>query len=82
VTQVIVLNGGWSSGTSRIARCLPAILPDPWLTFGIDGLIEAMPAAMTGPGQLIARARAASAPAAIVATSSCAGSSVVIRSRA
>jgi chloramphenicol 3-O phosphotransferase len=48
VTQVIVLNGGSSSGKSGIARCLQAILPDPWLTFGIDGLIEAMPATMTG----------------------------------
>jgi chloramphenicol 3-O phosphotransferase len=29
-TQVIVLNGGSSSGKSGIARCLQAILPDPW----------------------------------------------------
>jgi chloramphenicol 3-O-phosphotransferase len=27
-TQVIVLNGGSSSGKSGIARCLQAILPD------------------------------------------------------
>jgi chloramphenicol 3-O phosphotransferase len=45
-TQVIVLNGGSSSGKSGIARCLQAILPDPWLTFGTDTLIEAMPASM------------------------------------
>lgn len=45
-TQVIVLNGGSSSGKSGIARCLQAVLPDPWLVFGIDGLIEAMPASM------------------------------------
>ncbi len=30
-TQVIVLNGGSSSGKSGIARCLQAVLPDPWL---------------------------------------------------
>ncbi|MCW8381274.1 chloramphenicol phosphotransferase CPT [Streptomyces justiciae] len=42
-TQVIVLNGGSSSGKSGIARCLQAVLPDPWLTFGVDSLIEAMP---------------------------------------
>src|SRR6185437_12178625 len=42
-TQVIVLNGGSSSGKSGIARCLQAILPDPWLTFGTDNLIQAMP---------------------------------------
>jgi len=42
-TQVIVLNGGSSSGKSGIARCLQAVLPDPWLVFGVDGLIQAMP---------------------------------------
>ena len=43
-TQVIVLNGGSSSGKSGIARCLQAVLPDPWLAFGVDTLIQAMPA--------------------------------------
>lgn len=47
-TQVIVLNGGSSSGKSGIVRCLQAILPDPWLAVGVDTLIESMPAAMTG----------------------------------
>ena len=42
-TQVIVLNGGSSSGKSGIARCLQAILPDPWLAFGTDNLVQAMP---------------------------------------
>jgi chloramphenicol 3-O phosphotransferase len=41
--QVIVLNGGSSSGKSGIARCLQVVLPDPWLTFGTDTLIQAMP---------------------------------------
>jgi chloramphenicol 3-O phosphotransferase len=41
--QVIVLNGGSSSGKTGIARCLQAVLPDPWLVFGVDTLIEAMP---------------------------------------
>jgi chloramphenicol 3-O phosphotransferase len=44
--QVIVLNGGSSSGKSGIARCLQAILPDPWLALGTDTLVEAMPAAV------------------------------------
>ncbi|MBH5334767.1 chloramphenicol phosphotransferase CPT [Streptomyces pactum] len=44
--QVIVLNGGSSSGKSGIARCLQAILPDPWLTLGVDTLIDAMPPSM------------------------------------
>jgi len=43
VTTVIVLNGGSSSGKSGIARCLQAVLPDPWLTLGVDTLIDAMP---------------------------------------
>lgn len=46
-TQVIVLNGGSSSGKSGLARCLQAVLPDPWLTFGVDSLIHAMPPALT-----------------------------------
>ncbi|WP_307796278.1 chloramphenicol phosphotransferase CPT [Amycolatopsis sp. 195334CR] len=46
MTQVIVLNGGSSSGKSGIVRCLQAVLPDPWLAVGVDVLIEAMPAAM------------------------------------
>ena len=45
-TRVIVLNGGSSSGKAGIARCLQAILPDPWLAFGVDSFIDAMPAAM------------------------------------
>jgi chloramphenicol 3-O phosphotransferase len=43
-TRVIVLNGGSSSGKSGIARCLQVVLPDPWLAFGTDTLIQAMPA--------------------------------------
>ncbi|MFJ8434675.1 chloramphenicol phosphotransferase CPT [Kitasatospora sp. NPDC094019] len=45
-TRTIILNGGSSSGKSGIARCLQAVLPDPWLAFGIDDLIRAMPASM------------------------------------
>ena len=48
-TQMIVLNGGSSSGKSGIARCLQAILPDPWLTLGVDTLVDAMPVSMQSP---------------------------------
>jgi chloramphenicol 3-O phosphotransferase len=41
--QVIVLNGGSSSGKSGIARCLQAVLPEPWLALGTDTLIGAAP---------------------------------------
>jgi chloramphenicol 3-O phosphotransferase len=47
---VIVLNGGSSSGKSGIARCLQAILPDPWLAVGTDMLVDAMPASMQATG--------------------------------
>jgi chloramphenicol 3-O-phosphotransferase len=38
--QVIVLNGASSSGKSGIRRCLQAILPDPWLAFGVDKAVH------------------------------------------
>jgi chloramphenicol 3-O phosphotransferase len=46
MAQMIVLNGGSSSGKSGIARCLQTVLPDPWLVFGVDTLVQAMPAPM------------------------------------
>jgi chloramphenicol 3-O phosphotransferase len=45
-TRVIVLNGGSSSGKSGIARCLQAVLPDPWLTLGVDTFIRTMPVSL------------------------------------
>jgi chloramphenicol 3-O phosphotransferase len=45
-TQVIVLNGGSSSGKSGITRCLQSVLPDPWLALGVDTPIELMPASV------------------------------------
>lgn len=42
-TQVIVLNGGSSSGKTTIARALQDILPATWLAYSIDDLIDAMP---------------------------------------
>lgn len=45
-TQVIVLNGGSSSGKSGIARCLQAVLPDPWLSLSVDTFVDALPVAM------------------------------------
>ncbi|MGW2814867.1 chloramphenicol phosphotransferase CPT [Streptomyces sp. NPDC001415] len=44
--QVIVLNGGSSSGKSGIARCLQAVLPGAWLAFGVDSVDAAMPASL------------------------------------
>ncbi len=42
-TEVIVLNGGSSSGKSSIVRALQELLPDLWLTFGVDAFIDALP---------------------------------------
>jgi chloramphenicol 3-O phosphotransferase len=49
-TQMIMINGGSSSGKTGITRCLQAILPDPWLVLGTDLLIEVMPASMQQSG--------------------------------
>ncbi|MFD5338841.1 chloramphenicol phosphotransferase CPT [Streptomyces hawaiiensis] len=43
-TDVIVLNGGSSSGKSGIVRCLQEVLPGPWMAFGVDSFVEALPA--------------------------------------
>ncbi|CAM5732360.1 Chloramphenicol 3-O phosphotransferase [Streptomyces alboniger] len=43
---MIILNGGSSSGKSGIVRCLQSVLPDPWLAFGCDSFVDAMPAKM------------------------------------
>ncbi|MFF7788953.1 chloramphenicol phosphotransferase CPT [Streptomyces sp. NPDC007991] len=53
-TQVIVLNGGSSSGKSGIVRCLQEVLPDPWAAFGVDSFVEALPARMRGSEEGIA----------------------------
>jgi chloramphenicol 3-O phosphotransferase len=43
VIQVIILNGGSSSGKTTIATALQDILPSPWLRLSIDTLVDAMP---------------------------------------
>ncbi len=43
---MIILNGGSSSGKSGIVRCLQAVLPEPWLAFGCDSFVDALPAKM------------------------------------
>ncbi|GHH69883.1 chloramphenicol phosphotransferase CPT [Promicromonospora soli] len=49
-TQVVVLNGGSSSGKSAIARGLQTALPGAWLSLSIDTLVDAMPARLTTGG--------------------------------
>ena len=43
VIHVIVLNGGSSCGKTEIARCLQAILPEPWIRLSVDDLVDALP---------------------------------------
>jgi chloramphenicol 3-O phosphotransferase len=50
VTQVIVLNGGSSSGKTGIARCLQVILALPWLRLGVDDLVSALPPSLVDTG--------------------------------
>ena len=42
-TQVIVLNGGSSSGKTGIVHCLQAILPQPWISLSVDDFVDALP---------------------------------------
>lgn len=48
--QVIVLNGGSSSGKSAIVRCLQDVLPSPWLAMAIDTFVDSLPPAMRDGG--------------------------------
>jgi chloramphenicol 3-O phosphotransferase len=43
VHQVIVLNGGSSSGKTTIAARLQELLPGDWQRYGIDDLVDALP---------------------------------------
>jgi chloramphenicol 3-O phosphotransferase len=43
VHQVIVLNGGSSSGKTAIAMRLQELLPGAWQRYGIDDLVDALP---------------------------------------
>jgi chloramphenicol 3-O phosphotransferase len=52
--QVIVLNGGSSAGKTAIARCLQAILPQPWISLSVDDLVAALPPSLTDSGAGIA----------------------------
>jgi chloramphenicol 3-O phosphotransferase len=46
MVDVIILNGGSSSGKTTLAKCLQNSLSVPWLRLSIDDLIDAMPDAM------------------------------------
>jgi len=48
--DVIVLNGGSSSGKTSIGRCLQEILPQPWVLLGVDDLIDALPPSLVSYG--------------------------------
>ena len=50
--QVLVLNGGSSSGKTTLARCLQEELDGYWLRLGVDTLIDAAPPRLLGGGGL------------------------------
>jgi chloramphenicol 3-O phosphotransferase len=49
-TNVIILNGGSSSGKTSIATRLQDMFPEPWLQLGIDTLIGMLPARFVSDG--------------------------------
>jgi len=53
-THVIVLNGASSSGKTGIARCLQAVLPEPWISLGVDVLVTALPRSLKASGAGVA----------------------------
>lgn len=50
--QVLVLNGGSSSGKTMLARSLQDVLDGYWLRLGVDTLIDAAPRKLFGVGGL------------------------------
>ncbi|MEV6345187.1 chloramphenicol phosphotransferase [Actinoplanes sp. NPDC051851] len=46
--DVIVLNGGSSSGKSGIVESLKEILPDPWINLGVGDLFDRLPSVLLG----------------------------------
>lgn len=49
-----MLNGGSSSGKTGVARCLKAILPQPWISIGVDDLLNALPPSLMNAGSGVA----------------------------
>jgi chloramphenicol 3-O phosphotransferase len=50
--QVLLLNGGSSSGKTTLARSLQDVLDGYWLRLGVDALIDAAPRKLFGVGGL------------------------------
>ncbi len=48
--DVVVLNGGSSSGKTSIGRCLQELLPRPWLLLGVDDLVDVAPSSLVSYG--------------------------------
>lgn len=46
--DVIILNGGSSSGKSSLARELQRLLEEPWITLGVDDLLAALAPSLVG----------------------------------
>lgn len=41
-----MINGGSSSGKTSIVRRLQEVMPEPWLAFGVDSFVDALPLSM------------------------------------
>ena len=53
-TDVVVFNGGSSSGTTTLARALQGMLDEAWLLLGVDDLVDALPQRGAGAAATIA----------------------------
>src|SRR4051812_2335802 len=51
MNKVIFLNGPSSAGKTSIARAIQHLSQEPWLTFGIDDCLNAMPDKYVGSGE-------------------------------
>lgn len=51
MADVIVLNGGSSSGKSSIARALQGVLDEEWLSLSVDTFVDALPARLRDGGE-------------------------------
>src|SRR5436190_24352353 len=51
MSKVIFLNGSSSVGKTSLVKAIQYLSDEPWLTFGIDSVIDAMPGKLVGSGK-------------------------------
>jgi chloramphenicol 3-O phosphotransferase len=51
MSKVLILNGCSSAGKTSLVKAIQHLSEEPWLTFGIDSVIDAMPGKLVGSGK-------------------------------